>query len=293
MKTNDAMFAVYIKECIANNLKEKTIIGYKRGYSAICRLLPDIATGQFSSWNRARISEVKEALSNIDISAPSKNNYLRTLRAFLYWGMNNDYIVPFKVSLIREYETFKEPYSDAELRVLLRKPMVNDNEYEWRGWTIINFFIGTGIRCETLLNIKLCDIEIGKGYVITRHNKNGHVDSVKIGTRLRQAIILYQRHSMDTGSEWLFHNKRGGKMTTHSLQQAIRRYNNRRGVDKTSIHLFRHAFARRWAESGGDVFTLKHIFGHQDIKTTQRYINLYGTGAVERAMDRFNPLETL
>lgn len=81
----------------------------------------------------------------------------------------------------------------------------------------------------------------------------------------------------------------GNKLTTNGLATAIKRYNKRRGVNKTSIHLYRHYFAKSWIVNGGDVFTLQRLLNHSDIKMTNEYVNLYA-GDLKNMVDRFNPL---
>ncbi|WP_143423082.1 hypothetical protein [Halarsenatibacter silvermanii] len=62
---------------------------------------------------------------NKDISSSSVNNYLRTIRRFLYYSMEMGYIKEdFKVSLIKAEKKVKETYSNAELERLLEKPDV-------------------------------------------------------------------------------------------------------------------------------------------------------------------------
>jgi hypothetical protein len=40
------------------------------------------------------------------------------------------------------------------------------------------------------------------------------------------------------------------------------------------IHDMRHTFASHYAMHGGDMYVLKELLGHQDLKTTMRYAHL-------------------
>jgi integrase/recombinase XerD len=75
--------------------------------------------------------------------------------------------------------------------------------------------------------------------------------------------------------EYMFINELGEHMTRNSMQHAISRYNKKRGVEKTSIHAFRHTFAKHYVTSGGDAFKLQRLLGHSTLDVTLNYVNLY------------------
>ena len=77
-----------------------------------------------------------------------------------------------------------------------------------------------------------------------------------------------------------------------SLQGAIRRYNLSRGVSKTSLHLFRHTFAKNYILVGGGMVQLQSILGHSSLDMTRKYTNLYGSDIV-KDFERLNPLNNI
>jgi len=64
-------------------------------------------------------------------------------------------------------------------------------------------------------------------------------------------------------------------MTRNAMQHTIARYNKKRGVSKTSIHAFRHTFAKHYITTGGDAFKLQRLLGHSTLDVTLNYVNLY------------------
>ena len=66
-------------------------------------------------------------------------------------------------------------------------------------------------------------------------------------------------------------------MSRACLTKNIIQYNRSRGVEKTSIHLFRHTFAKNWITSGGDIITLARVLTHSELEMVKRYSNLYNT----------------
>ena len=81
-------------------------------------------------------------------------------------------------------------------------------------------------------------------------------------------------------------------MTLNSLGNAIWNYNHSRGVDKTSMHLFRHTYAKLYIQAGGDPFRLQKLLGHADLTMTRRYVALYADD-LRANYDALNPLEQL
>ncbi|RHP70371.1 hypothetical protein DXA59_05185 [Clostridium sp. OF03-18AA] len=63
-----------------------------------------------------------------------------------------------------------------------------------------------------------------------------------------------------------------------------------KGVEKTSAHLYRHTFAKKWILNGGDIFRLQKILGHSDLTVVKEYVQMFGQDlAVD--FDKFNSLD--
>ena len=45
------------------------------------------------------------------------------------------------------------------------------------------------------------------------------------------------------------------------------------GVDHATLHKFRHTYATRLLESGGDIVTVQYLLGHSDLETTRQYLD--------------------
>ena len=66
------------------------------------------------------------------------------------------------------------------------------------------------------------------------------------------------------------------------MESAIAKYNRKRGVLKTSVHLFRYAFATKWASAGGGREKLQKIlrtlFLENDRPLYRHFGNKFKTG---------------
>lgn len=225
-----------------------------------------------------------------DIVDITINSYLRGVRVFFYFCMERGYIDSFKINLLRVDKPVKDTYSDEELNVLLKKPDVNKCSFvEYRTWVMINTFVATGMRLSSLLNLQIGDIKFETNEFLLRKVKNRRQQFVPFSDVLAQILKEYLGYRDGNSEDYLFPNQFGGQLQRHSAECAVAKYNKNRGVEKTSIHLFRHCFAKHWILNGGDIFTLQKILGHSTLDMVKVYVNLYSTD-VKAKYDRFNPL---
>ena len=162
-------------------------------------------------------------------------------------------------------DKIKDTYKDKELEILLEKTdLSNCNFSTYRSWTMINFLLATGVKLRTIINMRIKDLDFNEGYIYLRKVKNRKQQIIPISKSLSKIL-----------QEYLFSANHGEKISSSGVRSAIRRYNLRRGVNKTSIHLFRHTFCKKAILSGMDIFRLQKIMGHSSIEVTQKYANMF------------------
>ena len=191
---------------------------------------------------------------------------------------------------IKDKETVKETYSDEELERLLKKPKSNCDFTEYRNWVMVNFLMNCGCRASTIRNIQNGDVDLSARQIIFRHTKNGKPQVVPLCSLMASILKDYMKVRRGKTDEYLFCNQYGEMLSQNALRLAIARYNQSRGVEKTSTHLFRHTFARKYlVDCGGDAFMLQKLLGHSTLKMTKHYCAIYDTD-IAKNFDRFSPL---
>lgn len=228
-------------------------------------------------------------LSATGIKDVSVQTDMRHLRAFVKFCVKRGYIYDLDVPMPRVEETIKEPYSDAEMKLLLRKPRGN-NWVEYRSWVMVNHFFSTGQRLSTVLNLKVKDLDLSAKTIKLTHNKDKRQKIMPLSSALVNILIEYIYVSGLEADDWLFPEYEGKQLTIRGAQDAIADYNRRRGVEKTSIHLFRHTFAKTYIMNGGSPAKLQKLLNHKTIHMTMHYVNLYGEDLADD-LDAFNPLD--
>lgn len=218
--------------------------------------------------------------------------YVRIIRTFLNWCRTEN-IVSVEVPKIKEKETVKETYTDEELELLLRRPAADCQFCEYRNWVIINFLLNSGCRAATIRNIQNRDVSLTDNQVIFRHTKNGKIQVIPLCSRMVNILRNYMAVRGGVAVDYLFCDEYGGMLSENALRLAITRYNQRRGVSKTSIHLFRHTFARKYlVDCGGDAFTLQKLLGHSTLTMTKRYCAIFDAD-IAKNFDSVSPLAQL
>ena len=273
----------------ANGLQEKTLLTYKQHFQAISKEL-DVEQDIEALSKR----EIEEAITRLRgrLSSNSVRSYTATLKSFLSW-CSAEGICELSIKLFKAEETVKDTYTNTELQKLLKKPNMKFCGFpEYRNWVIINLLLNSGSRASTIRNILIKDVDLDNQTISYRHTKNKSIQIVPLCYEMKKILKEYLKIRDGQANDYLFPNQDGSIMSENCLNEAIRRYNRSRGVDKTSIHLFRHSFAERYLQQGGNPFDLQKILGHSTLAMTKHYCRIYDKELVKN-YDKFSPLQNL
>lgn len=286
--TTAETFADFLLTRKAKGLSVKTLTTYQQHFAAISKhLSPDIPIEGLSKGDlEGMIASMRDA----GLAANSIRSYTRTLKSFLSW-CNEEEITTLNLPLYKAEETVKETYSDAELGKLLKKPNIRKcNFAEYRNWVIVNLLLNNGCRAATIRNIKIKDVDLENRVIYLRHTKNKRAQVIPLCDALCGYLREYLRIRGGEGDDYLFPNESGEQLTENGLRCSVARYNKSRGVQKTSIHLFRHTFAKKYlVDCGGNAFTLQRLLGHSTLDMTKHYCAIFDAD-IAKNYDSFSPL---
>lgn len=283
-------FESFLNSRKANGVVDKTLQTYRHHFSAMSKYLDKNI--EIDMLTKTDLENAIAAMRDSNLSTNSIHSYVITLRAFLAWcraeGFTDVDIKPYKGE-----ETVKDTYTDSELKRLLKKPQVRSCTFsEYRNWVIVNLLVNSGCRAATIRNMQIRDVNLNAGTITYRHTKNKSIQIVPLCSEMIAILREYLRIREGQPQEYLFPNDSGTMMTESGLRGAIRIHNRSRGVEKTSIHLFRHSFAERYLRNGGNAFNLQKLLGHSTLDMTKHYCKIYDAEIV-KDYDKFSPLSTL
>lgn len=276
---------------LTKGLSEGTIRYYESYSRAFFKFLGDTSQ-PLTEVTKDTVDEYILYLKGKDtVTDTTVNTALRMVRAFLYFCMERSWIPRFTISQIKAVQPVKEPYTNDELAKLLKKPDLKSCTFaRYRNWVIVNFLLATGCRAATLVNLRIMDIDLSGGTAFFRHMKARNQQAVPLSKTIVHILEEYLSYRNGQPNEPLFISEYGNALRVDVLESAIREYNHSCGVEKTSLHLFRHTYAKLFIMAGGDPFRLQKLLGHTDLSMTKRYVALYADDLKEN-YDTFNPLE--
>ena len=281
-------FGDFIMSRKAKGLSDKTITTYKQQFAAVGKHLD--TTIPIDELTKQDLEKMISSMRDAGLAPNSIKSYTRTLKSFFSW-CNEQGITRLNIPLYKAAETVKETYSDAELAVLLQKPNVRKCTFaEYRSWVIVNLLLNNGCRAATIRNILIRDVDLPNRVIYLRHTKNKKAQVIPLCDALCAVLREYLRIRGGGDDDFLFPNESGTQLTENGLRCSIANYNNSRGIQKTSIHLFRHTFARKYlVDCGGNAFTLQRLLGHSTLDMTKHYCNIFDAD-IAKNYEKFSPL---
>lgn len=291
-KTFQEGFEEYILDMKARNLREGTIKHYQESIKQIYkRIPPNVLIKDFSptTMNDFYV-QLREQPNLNDVSM---GTYARDLKTLMRFFMKQKYIPYFEIKIPKADKSAVSTYSDNELRILLKKPDVKKCQFAtYRSWVVINLLLSTGIRQNSLINIKIKDVDFDNRIIYVNTTKNRKPLIVPLNEDVVKVLEEYLHYRGGKSDDWLFCNIYREKLTRGANYTSIWDYCRARGIDQTGVHRFRHTFSKKWILMGGSVVALQKILGHSSLAITENYINML-TSDLKKEADEINIIREL
>ncbi|MFZ5633228.1 MAG: site-specific tyrosine recombinase XerD [Bacillota bacterium] len=151
-----------------------------------------------------------------------------------------------------------------------------------RDKAMLELLYATGMRVSELVSLDRGGINLEEGYIrcLGKGSKERIVPIGQVAGHYMQAYLQRARAKLmgKSGSQYLFLNRYGNKMTRQGFWKIIKKYTARAGIKKDiTPHTLRHSFATHLLENGADLRAVQELLGHADISTTQIYTHLTGS----------------
>lgn len=301
-KSIDDIIVDYLEYCNYKNLSIKTIKSYHQTLMLFSKYLEE--EKQIVDINKINKDTVEEYIgftkergkysfvaseegmikANIDkrtdigkeVSNSTLNNYLRNIKAFFGYLVDNQIIKSSNVhqcKFIKMERRAKEQLTDSEFQKLI-KSIDCTQFHQFRDFTVINLIFDSGMRLSETLHLTINDIDLLRRTILipadlTKGRKDRVVFYSPQMAKLLQRWLKFKDTMQET--ELLFPTQRTNTIISNSnFERNFRGYLKKAGIKKyITPHGLRNNFARRFLLNNGSLVVLSKILGHSSSRVTE------------------------
>lgn len=264
------------------------ILGSKniKGYFSFLR---DKGISTLEEADRYMVREYLSYLAENKVIKASVARKLSAIRSF-YRFLNREGIL-----MVNPVEETSSPKLDKRLPSFLTSGEIirlietpdTEDPFGKRDRAILELLYASGLRVS-----EIAALDMGQIDLVSREiriiGKGSKERMVLIGEPAVEALKDYIKGSRDiipkikpiktkklTGSDALFVNNQGARLSARSIQILIQKYARLAGIEKNvHPHTVRHTFATHMLDGGADLRVVQELLGHSNLSTTQLYTHI-------------------
>jgi integrase len=263
--------------------KPRTVTRYTAVMDHVMRILgrkafvEAITRADIDDYKAARSGESSEQHPNRRITPRTINYEIAVLRTLFYFLIRER-----NLPMGNPCANFK-PLKDPRVKAKRRPPTYRQEELERifaqcdeMERAIFATLLLTGLREEELCYLTWADVDLrdpeNATLRVTGEGKEGFSPKdyeeriIPIQPELTELLAGLPRRSA-----LVFPTKTGNRQT-HLLRR-LKGIAAAAGVEGATLHKFRHTYATRLLERGGDIVTVQRLMGHSDLDTTRQYLD--------------------
>ncbi len=280
-----------------DSLKKAKRLGNAAVYQTVYNVVNDFRCGKdftFDELNFKWLTDFETHCLSENASTNGVNVYMRTIRALYN-------------KAIKEKSARKELYPFTEYKIKHVKPIkraisledikkIKDQEYPKDSfkWHVKNYFMFSfycmGMSWVDMAYLRLENIKDGR--IIYKRAKTGKEYSIKVNENIKELIDLYSGGKKP--KDFLFpiiQRPKDPELARLDLKNGIKQYNKylRKIADDCKIqtnltsYISRHSWATIANRKGVHIGIISEGLGHEDIKTTQAYLESFGSEELDQA----------
>lgn len=177
----------------------------------------------------------------------------------------------YKVNRAKREKTLPDVLSKEEIKQIL-----DVTAKDLRFFCVFSILYSAGLRISELLNLKPGDISESRFMIRVRQGKGRKDRYTLLSKPLMKKLAEYNR--LYRPKVWFFERRPGEPFTESIISKRLKAAALEAGITKRIYpHLLRHSFATHLLEQGTDIKIVKELMGHNNIKTTERYVHIADT----------------
>lgn len=267
------------------NYSKKTIDSYTRDINKFLEFM----NNENYTLNSVDSTLIRNFLANETLDGISKRSNARrviALRQFYEYLVKNNYVEfnPFIViSTPKVDKKLPEFMYLEEINNLFELNSQRKDFLMHRDQAIIELLFSSGLRVSELVNLTLQDLNL-KERMMRIVGKGNKERIVPFSLKTQKTLSIYLENTRkeliansgnNIGTNYVFLNNRGEKLTTRGVEYILQEIENKTGVTLSlHPHKFRHSFATHLLNQGLDLRTIQELMGHASLSSTQVYTHV-------------------
>lgn len=220
-------------------------------------------------------------LQKLAIGPRSRGRCLSAIRMFHKFLMVENYTDNNPATIIEAPRTLHKlpQFLDGREVDALFAACVGERGEDLRDRAMLEILYATGLRASELVNLKLREVNLDSGYLMTI-GKGNKERLVPIGESARVHASAYLeverlKHDPLRQNTFFFLSRLGGSMSRQAFWNIIKKRAQLAAIRKNiSPHTLRHSFATHLLENGADLRSVQIMLGHADLASTQIYTHV-------------------
>ena len=283
---------------LERNLSENTIKSYS---SDLIKFKVFLLKSNIKELNFINPEIVREFLyeESKKVSGKTQGRIISTLKSFY------NFLVLEKILENNPIEDIDYPKIDSKVPFVLSTNEIDKiitqaslTKFGIRNQTIIEVMYSCGLRVSEVIEMKISNIFFDESLikVLGKGKKERFVPLSSIAKKLLYNYIDCERDESKINKQSVdivFLNNRGSKLSRIMLYNIINDAAIAAKINhKISPHTLRHSFATHLIENGADIISIQKMMGHENIITTEKYLNVNKKHLVE-TMIKYHPRKSI
>nr|ART37059.1 D375 [uncultured bacterium] len=254
-----------------------TLAAYRRDLKRCERLLPALERGSLVALTPALVRRLVSTLAREGLAGRSIARLLAALRAYYRHLLDAGCLLADPTAGIAAPKSPRRLPATLDADHLARLlEFAGEDPLARRDRALFELLYSSGLRLAEVIGLDRADLDLADASARVT-GKGNKTRIVPVGSRARAALAdwLTLRETLAGACPALFVSRRGGRLSPRTVQQRLRYWADRQGIDRRVYpHLLRHSCASHLLESSGDLRAVQELLGHASLATTQIYTHV-------------------
>lgn len=272
----------------AKKLRPETLRGYREVFKTFMKLLPNTTISEITPALMTKFFKILEERERVvskwitkkGIKKSTVATYRSKLGCFFNWLTQNRHlkINPFSTmefpTVTYEDKKFLSKQNIEKIFAAIHTHHGNNLLVLKRNLLMFYFLLFCGLRREELMLLQIRDIDL-EGKIVTiraENSKSQRVRRLPIHSEILIRLSDYLKERKEYTTQYLFvSSAKDTRLSYDGMKHIVKKLIKASRV-RFHLHQFRHTFAMNYLKQSSNIFKLKELLGHSDIKMTSVYL---------------------